>query len=216
MNIYQVVQTLYNSTIRDKLPTKNRSLAGVTLDDAPLFDLTVERSLYKIGLIMSIYDHVSDGDHVEIVGFGRGVSSTHILRAGAGTVTGYEGAANMITKGKKTVTQNYDGNPSLDVRHAVVGESIDVYGDQSNAQNIHPSELSDADILVLDCEGAEKSILENLGTKPETILCESHPSKGTPASTILNVLNNQYTTTVRKQQPRKDAKSIVIGQLDGE
>lgn len=216
MDVYRVVQSLYNSTIRHRLPKKSRSLAGVTLDDAPLFDLTVERPLYKIGLVMSIYDHVSDGDHVEIVGFGRGVSTTHILRAGAGSVTGYEGAANMITKGKKTVARNYDGTPSLDVRHAVVGESIDVYGDQSNAQSVHPSELSDADVLVLDCEGAEKSILEHLGTNPETILCESHPSKGTRVSTITSILDDRYTTTVRKQKPRKDAKSIVIGTLDGE
>jgi len=133
MDVYTAVQSLYNSTIRDALPTKDRTLAGVKLDDAPLFDLTVERPLYKIGLIISIYDHVLDGDHVEIVGFGRGVSTTHILRAGAGRVTGYEGAANMITKGKKTVARNYDGTASLDVRHAVVGESIDVYGDHSTA-----------------------------------------------------------------------------------
>lgn len=211
--MYDLVQSLYNSTIRDKLPKKSRYLAGVKLDDAPLFDLTVERSLYKIGLIMSIYDHVSEGDHVEIVGFGRGVSTTHILRAGAGAVTGYEGAANMIEKGKQTVARNYDGTPSLDVRHAVVGKPIDVYGDQSKAQTVHPSELSGADVLVLDCEGAELSILENLETNPQTILCESHPSKGAPVSTIETAVSDQYTTTVRKQKPSKDAKSVVIGQL---
>lgn len=214
MDVYTAVQSLYNSTIRDRLPTKDRTLAGVTLDDAPLFDLTVERPLYKIGLIMSIYDHVSDRDHVEIVGFGRGVSTTHILRAGAGRVTGYEGAANMIEKGKRTVARNYDGTPSLDVRHAVVGESIDVYGDHSNAQRVHPSELSAADVLVLDCEGAEISILDNLGTNPQTILCESHPSKGAPVSKITSAMGDRYTTTVRKQQPRTDAKSVVIGQVD--
>lgn len=214
MDVYTAVQSLYNSTIRDKLPKKSRTLAGVTLDDAPLFDLTVERPLYKIGLIISIYEYVSDGDHVKIVGFGRGVSTTHILRAGAGSVTGYEGATNMITKGKKTVARNYDGTPSIDVRHAIVGESIDVYGDQTNAQSVHPSELSDADVLVLDCEGAEISILEDLRTNPQTILCESHPSKEAPVSRITSAIGDQYTTTVRKQKPRTDAKSIVIGQLD--
>ena len=157
---------------------------------------------------------MSDGDRVEIVGFGRGVSTTHILRAGAGTVTGYEGAANMISKGKKTVERNYDGTPSLDVRHAVVGESIDVYGDHSNAQSVHPSKLSDADVLVLDCEGAEISIVDNLGTQPQTILCESHPSKGAPVSKITSAMGDRYTTTVRKQKPRTDSKSVVIGQID--
>lgn len=211
MDIYRGVQSLYNSTIRDKLPTKSRTLAGVTLDDAPLFDLNVERPLYKIGLIMAIYDYVSDGDHVEIVGFGRGVSTTHILRAGAETVTGYEGAVNMIEKGKRTVEQNYDGESSLRVRHAVVGDPIDVYGDQSSAQRVSPSELSAGDVLVLDCEGAEKSILENLGTDPQTILCESHPSKGAPVSKITSILDGRYSTTVRKQKPRVDAKSVVVG-----
>lgn len=216
MDIYRVAQSLYNSTIRDHLPTKTRSLSGVMLNDAPLLDLTVKRPLYKIGLILSIYDHVSDGDHVEIVGFGRGVSTTHILRAGAGSVTGYEGAANMINKGKNTVARNYNGTPSIDIQHAVVGESVDVYGDETNARSVHPSELSDADVLVLDCEGAEKSILQDLGTDPEIILCESHPSKDVPVSVIINILDNRYITTVRKQKPRKDAKSIVIGMLDSE
>lgn len=211
MGIYREVQSLYNSTIRDKLPTKSRTLAGVTLDDAPLFDLNVKRPWYKIGLIMAIYDHVSEGDHVEIVGFGRGVSTTHILRAGAETVTGYEGAANMIEKGRRTVEQNYDGEPSLRVRHAVVGDPIDVYGDQSTAKRVSPSELSMGDTLVLDCEGAEKSILENLGTDPQTILCESHPSKGAPVSKITSILEDRYSTTVRKQKPKVDAKSVIVG-----
>jgi hypothetical protein len=60
---------------------KNRKLAEVTVRDTPLFDLHADNHRYKIGLILALYDYVSLGDEVEIVGFGRGVTTTHIFWA---------------------------------------------------------------------------------------------------------------------------------------
>jgi hypothetical protein len=209
--MYHKIRKLYNDTIRDVLPYKNRTLAGVTVKDTPLFDLSADNPIYKIGLILSIYDNISSGDTVEIVGFGRGVTTTHILYAGASHVSGYEGTTHMLEKGINTVERNFGDSPPLDVHHAVVGDPVDVYGDFSDAAVVPPSELSDADTLVLDCEGAEISILSDIGQYPETVICESHPTKGAPATEIVDLLKDHYTVSTRSHKPQRNAKSVVIG-----
>lgn len=214
MNIYKGLQQAYNKTIRSMLPKKNRTLAGINVKDTPLFDLTANNPTYKIGLILTIYDNIAPDDNVEIVGFGRGVTTTHILYAGASHVVGYEGAINMVKKGIDTVERNFGESPPLDVHHAIVGDPIDIYGGSSEATTVPPSELSDADVLVLDCEGAEISILSQLGEYPETVICESHPSKGAPAMEIIELLEDEYTVTTRYHKPKRDAKAIVVGDLN--
>jgi hypothetical protein len=216
MDIYRKVQKVYNNSIRDSLPKKNRSLAGVHVRDTPLFDLHADNPRYKIGLILALYDYVSPGDQVEIVGFGRGVTTTHMFWAGASQVIGYEGAMSMIEKGVETVKRNCVTTPSLTVKHSIVGDPIDVYGNFSDAKIISPSELADSDILVLDCEGAEKSILTDLGNHPETVICETHPTKGAPAEKIVELLEDQYVVSTRSHKPQRDAKEIVIGTRDSE
>lgn len=211
MDVYRGIQAIYNSTIRESLPEKCRTLADVEVQDTPLFDLHADNPMYKIGLILSIYDYVSTGDRVEIVGFGRGVTTTHIFWAGATEVIGYDGAANMIKKGVDTVKRNVDDIPSLRVKHSIIGDPIDVYGNFSDAEIVPPSELSGADVLMLDCEGAEKSILSGLGTLPSTIICESHPTKGAPAEEIIKILDAHYEVTLRSHKPKPDAKQVIIG-----
>lgn len=214
MSVYQWVQKTYNNTIRESLPHKDRTLAEVKVRDTPLFDLTADNPLYKIGLILAIYDNVSPDDQVEIVGFGRGVTTTHILYAGASHVVGYEGAQHMIEKGIDTVERNFGESSPIEVQHAIVGDPVDVYGDHSDATVVPPSDLSSADILVLDCEGAEISILSNLGDYPKTVICESHPTKGAPSSEIVDLLDDQYTVTTRSHKPKRNAKDVVIGELN--
>lgn len=211
MDLYRRIQAIYNRTIRESLSKKCRTLSDVEVQDTPLFDLHADNPMYKIGLVLSIYDYVSTGDQVEIIGFGRGVTTTHIFRAGATKVIGYDGALNMIKKGVDTVKRNVDEIPSLRVKHSIIGDPIDVYGDFSDAKVISPSELSAADVLVLDCEGAEKSILSELGTYPSTIICESHPTKGAPAEEIVKILDDHYEVTLRSHKAKPDAKKVVIG-----
>jgi hypothetical protein len=213
MDVYSWFQQIYNRSIRSVLPYKTRRLTRVQVKDTPLFDRTADNPEYKIGLILAIYDRISPDDHVEIVGFGRGVTTTHCLYAGASHVVGYEGAVNMMKKGIDTVERNFGDTSSIDIRHAIVGEPIDVYGDSSNATIVSPSELCNADTLVLDCKGAEISILSDLGSLPETIICESHPTKGASAEEIIDLLSDDYTVTTMSHKPERDAKSVVIGEL---
>lgn len=211
MDLYGALQQVYNATVRNALPLKDRTLAGVDVHDTPLLDRTADNQQYKIGLVLAIYDLVKTGDTVDIVGFGRGVTTTHLLRAGASRVTGYEGAPNMIQTGIETVERNYAGNGTLDVCHAIVGEPVELYGDPGDADVVPPSELSDADVLLLDCEGSERTILPELGTYPELILCESHPSKGAPPEELAAMISDEYDVTTRSMFPRRDSKPVVIG-----
>ncbi|ADB63902.1 hypothetical protein Htur_5014 (plasmid) [Haloterrigena turkmenica DSM 5511] len=208
-----LVRGFYDNTLRDILPKKYRVFAGVAVYDGPILDITSTKSYYKEGLLTAITEHVNEGDEVELVGFGRGVSTVYALSAGAAKVTAHEAAAEMIEIGKHTVDVNRTGDGKLEVRHSIVGEGIDIYGDGKQAEPIPPSELSFADILVLDCEGAEKSILSGLGNQPETIICETHPEKGVPAEDTIAAIGEGYQITTRAYEPDNDTpegKVVVI------
>lgn len=212
MKLYKTVRKIYNNTIRRSLPKKNRTLAGVTVHDTPLFDLSADNPRYKTGFLMAIHDNISEGDTVDIIGFGRGVSTVHILRAGAKKVNAYEAASDMITLGTDTLKRNVDSNTAkVEIKNAVVGEPVDVYGDYSDADFVSPGELSMSDVFVLDCEGAETDILSNLGTYPNTIICETHPTKGAPPEAIVDILEDEYETSIREHKLSEHPTKVVVG-----
>lgn len=208
-----LIRKFYDATIRDHLPRKYRVLGGVAVYDASILDITSTKSYYKEGLLDAITEYVDNDDHVELVGFGRGVTTVYALSAGAAEVTAYEGAQEMIQIGKHTVRVNRTGNGELTVKHSIVGDGIDIYGDGKQADQIPPSKLSNADVLILDCEGAEQSILASLGHWPETIICETHPEKGVPTDATVAQLPDSYRVEAREYEPANetpDGKVVVV------
>jgi hypothetical protein len=211
---YKLIQKVYNNTVRSHLPTKYRLLAGVAVPDAPLLDLTADKREYKQGLMSAIIEGIEDGDHVDLVGFGRGVSTVRAFDAGAEHVTAYEAAEEMISLARETVEVNRPFDSRLSVEQAVVGDPIEVYGDDSKATIQKPENLSDADVLILDCEGSELSIIENLGIYPRTIICETHPERGVPADEVLEIIPDDYSITLRDYEPNcRPEKKIILGGL---
>ena len=214
MTGYELLQKIYNNTIRSYLPTKYRLLAGVAVPDAPLLDFTADKKNYKKGLMSAIAEGVEQGDQVDLVGFGRGVSTVRTFDAGAEHVTAYEAAEEMITLAEKTVNVNRPFNSQLTIEQAIVGDPIEVYGDDSNASIQDPKNLCDADVLILDCEGSERSIIENLGNYPKTIICETHPERGVPTDRVLNVIPNEYSINLRDYEPNcRPGKEIILGEI---
>lgn len=208
-----LIRNVYDETIRETLPKKYRVLAGVAVYDGPILDVTSTKSYYKEGLLDAITEHVDEGDEVELVGFGRGVSTVYALDAGAAKVTAHEAAIEMIRIGKHTIDVNRTGDGDVEVRHSIVGEGIDIYGDGERAEQIPPSELSSADVLILDCEGAERSILSDLGEWPETIICETHPEKGVPTEDTIAEIDSDYQIATREYEPNNDTpegKAVVV------
>lgn len=98
---YRFYQKVYNRTIRPYLPTKYRLLAGVAVQDTPLFDFSADEPEYKRGLMKAIKQGVNEGDEVELIGFGRGVSAVRTFDEGARHIIAYEAAEEMIKLGKK-------------------------------------------------------------------------------------------------------------------
>lgn len=214
MVVRRLVQHVYNRVLRERLPRKFGVYAGVPARTCKLFDATDYFPDYKRGLIEAIQEHVSDGDHVDLVGFGRGISTVHLLRAGASHVTAYEAAPEMIEIGRETLSVNTVPEEAVDIRHSLVGEAVDVYGDESGANVVSPGELSSADVLILDCEGAEESILSKLGNLPETVIVETHPERGVPPQVTTDALKDDYETKRLRYHPDRELeKQVIVGTL---
>lgn len=192
MAFYTGIQTLYDNTIRDYLPRKSRVLAGVDVRDMRLFDLSGDQPGYKEGLMEGIDRVVQDGDTVDLVGLGRGVSTVVAAQSGASAITAYEASGEMIDLAKDTIENNDTGSANIQIEHAAVGEPIDVWGSYDSADTVSPTSLTDADVLVLDCEGAETEILKDLGSKPSAVVCETHPNFGSPTEDTTEVLEEYY------------------------
>ena len=175
-------------------------------------DLNRRQPWYKQGLIDGIHEHVDDGDHVSVVGLGRGVSTTHAVRAGS-HVTAYEATAEMIESAEQTLA--WQGiRDRVDIVHGVVGDPLNTYGSELGTV-VPPSDAADCDVLVMDCEGAELSILHQTTTWPDTIIVEAHPPQGTPADGLRRLLEwGGHHVTAREYQPNEDdpQKQVLVAQ----
>jgi Methyltransferase FkbM domain len=79
------------------------------------------------------------------------------------------------------------------VRHAVVGVAISVYGSEESQSSavIDPADLPRCDVLELDCEGAEITILENMRIAPRSVLVETHGLHGATTGRVHKLLEDR-------------------------
>lgn len=205
-----VVKYLYNRTIRSLLPRKLGVYSGVVARQPRLLDATDHHPGYKKGLMTAIEESVADRD-VVLIGMGRGISTIKCIQSGAKSVVAYEAATEMLTRARETLDLNLTDREErkITIKHAIVGKEIDVYGSPSGASKVLPSELPRADVLVLDCEGAETSILEGINQYPETVVVETHPYHGAPSNQTTSQLNSlgydvyEYTHEPGEDHPEK-------------
>jgi methyltransferase FkbM-like protein len=148
-----------------------------------------DRPLYEDTLVRGLNTHVRMGDRVIVVGGGSGVTSVvAALAAGpTGRVQCFEGSAEMIPLIEKTIARNRM-QTRISVHPAVVGPLIEVYGGAPNANQVEPNELPQCDVLELDCEGSELSIIKNLSYRPRVILVETHGLYGSPTEKVSSLL----------------------------
>lgn len=82
----------------------------------------------------------------------------------------------------------------VEIKQAIVGEESDIFG-ESTENRVNPK-IGETDVLILDCEGSEISILSNMKIEPRTIICENHPQFGASSSKIVDILEaRNYKTT---------------------
>lgn len=207
-----MIQQLYNDLLRPHLPRTWGVYHGVAARDVRLLDLNTNFPDYKVGLLSAIEEH-APGRSIELVGLGRGVSTVTALRAGATHVTAYEAADRMITIATETLEANRCNFNDVTIRHALVGDAHNVYGSMDGANVVSPTDLGDADCLVLDCEGAERGILKEMDGRPEIVIVESHPFDDAPTTIVQSLLKDLgYQVSIRMYEPdAPNHKHVLIG-----
>lgn len=171
-------------------PHKIESQNGVAVRNKWIGHPTDVSPRYEQELIAGIRETVRPSDRIAVVGAHHGVSSVVAARhteGGSGEVCAFEAEDAAIDKILETLSLNkVEGKVS--VHHAVVEVAKDVYGDFSGADDIDADELPECDVLVMDCEGAESEILQNMTQRPRNIIVETHGRFDAPTETIESLL----------------------------
>jgi len=146
---------------------------------------------YEGALVRGIRENVGYGETVVVIGGGWGVSTVEAAeQVGVeGIVTTFEGAKEQLNRVEETVRLN-GVDDRVSVRHAVVARAISLLGKQKAAEQLRSEDLPPCDVLVLDCEGAEVEILQNMEIHPHTVIVESHGFLGTPKSQVQETLED--------------------------
>jgi len=178
------VSFAYRNSIRRYLPndgevTYNGVKTGENKKplDPYLLATGIDKPNQEDGIASSHRKHTQEGDTVNVVAGGNGVTAVIAARIVGenGLIRIYEGGGQRVEAIRDTIVMN-GVEDRCEVHHAVVGRDIDVYGGTvATATEIDPLDLSDCDVLELDCEGSEIDILERIENPPNTLIIEIHP-----------------------------------------
>lgn len=175
-HIRPYAKRVYNSTIRGYLPKGVQIYNGIPAKGGRVLDSTIQRRGYKQGSIRQLRERVRAGDEVIVVGGGFGITPAVAARQGA-HVTCYEAGEEYAEIVRETAYLN-TVEDRINVIHASVGPVFSGLGDGVDRKGIDPSEMPEADVIELDCEGAEGEILYGLDFHPRVAIVEAHPQHG--------------------------------------
>jgi len=188
--LYQCVPDIAIRAVSQPLPKRVGVYNGVAVRDIPFFAKHDRQPHKKRILWKATRDALTPGDTVTFVGGGKGIVPIKTAQRGH-DVTVIEGAKELALDLEQTAGLN---SITMQVRHGVVGSPENVWGDSSDATNIHPKSLH-SDIIVLDCEGAETSILPL--PEIETVVVESHPMHGVTETELRQIMHGEITSMYR-------------------
>lgn len=194
----------YDTVVRPLLPKTTGSYNGVRVpnSEARLGDSlvpwhTTDIPGYEGAIVRSIREHTKDGDRVVIVGGGWGVSTVAAARCvGAdGSVVTFEGSESAVRNVEETVRLN-DISERITIRHAIVSRAYSLRGERGEAAVVSPAELPGCEVLVLDCEGAERAILDEMEIRPRVLVVETHGMFNAPLEKITTMIETKgYSIT---------------------
>lgn len=184
----------YDTLIRPRLPRRTGSFNGVTARAVHAGDWMIpwqsaEVPDYEAGIVRGIREHVGAGDTVVVVGGGIGVSTVAAAnQAGPdGSVTVFDGGLDAVDRIRETVELNGVAS-RVSIRNAIVGEEIRLRGSGEAVPVVPPEELPACDVVVLDCEGAERTILETTMIRPGAVVVETHDIFDAPKDLVEDLL----------------------------
>jgi hypothetical protein len=158
---------------------------------------------------------IRPGDNITIVGGGYGVSTVYASRmtGDEGAVRTFEGATNMVENTRQACRMRLLDNVA--VYHAVVATANALRGDSGDATSVSPEELPVSDVLILDCEGAERQIIPAISPEPRAIVVETHGLHGTPPELVRRLLLEEgYAITFNEPMSIDQGISIFVGKRD--
>lgn len=197
--------------VRPYLPKKWGVINGVPVKDFRLFDRQDYQMDRMEGLLTAIEDCVDMGDTVVDIATGRGVCAVTAARQGASRVHTFEASDAMVETSRATIEASRHVS-RIEQHHTLVGDENDVWG-ESTATVVDPSELPVSDVMILDVEGSELSILESINDYPECIIVETHPGFHAPTSVTKQLLEEMgYDVSVRDYEDRKPEKDVLVAQ----
>lgn len=193
--VERYIRWIYNQFVRLHTPKKISAYNGIAVRNVHLFDTTDAFPNYEGPLISAIRAKVKPGDSVVVVGGGRGVSSVVAAHqtGRSGSVITYEGGTDRASLARETVALNKVSD-IVEVNHAVVGEAIVLADAPGDADIVTPEDLPECDVLVLDCEGVEKEILQTNRINSRVVIVETHAFLNSPPSKIRKILENRDFT----------------------
>jgi tRNA A58 N-methylase Trm61 len=193
MKIYSKLRWTYNKTIRSYLPKKVGVYNSVAIRTPRLFDRHDVFPEYKAGTVSQVRDAVMRGDRVVEAGTGSGVCAVCAARntGPTGSILSHEGAIEQIETARETTELNGVEN-LVEIRHALIGPEIELYGNADNASRIPFKELPSCDVFISDVEGAESSFVSEIETiSPREAVVETHGHHNSPTNEIVSELKDQ-------------------------
>jgi hypothetical protein len=198
----RMLGAFYQRAIRPALPLRGHvRYGGVIVADRRLGDAwapkhwtpdhTADVAGYEFALINGLSRATRAGDTVVVVGGGLGVAATHAasLVGPSGRVICYEGSPLLSQNVAKTAALNGVAD-RVKVECAIVGAAIGIYRNRGEALPpvLPATELPSCDVLELDCEGAEITILCDMRIAPRVALVETHGMLGASSREVRQVL----------------------------
>lgn len=184
---------------------------GVPVRDRALLDMTDEQPEYEGPLVRGIERTVRTGDSVVVVGGGRGVSTVVAARAVGppGDVRVYEGSREQYDRVEETLRLNRVAD-RVSVNFEVIGDAVSLWGEGKQAEISDPEELPSCDVLVLDCEGAEKQVVSDLTTPPSTVVVETHGELGVTPEDMVETLESRGYDVVDRETEVPERGIVIL------
>lgn len=183
-----------------------------------LFSTEILSYNYESAILQSISHEVSFGDNVVVVGGGHGISAALSYKMSGKKVTVFEASKERVLSIKNAAKVS---DSDFQIFHELVGEEVSVSGEIDSAGHRRPEDLPECDVLELDVEGSEASILSNLETRPEIIIVETHGVYNSPTEKVERKLNeldyeitNKRIANGTKTHKEKDVNVLTAKKTD--
>ena len=163
---------------------------GVAVRGASFYSKTDIFPKHEDELISAIRNYIKNGEKVLVIGGGSGASTVVVAHqvGNTGSVIAYEGNRNSFARSKETINLN-KVDDRVEIHHAIIEKPVYLLGEIGDPPTIPAKDFPDCDALVMDCEGAELPILQNIEIRPRLIIVEAHPLLNSPKEEIIKLLD---------------------------